>query len=119
MVIPAEKSPKPGDVLRLSHGRKDGTDLTFVLPNAGFHLHVQLEDREKVVPLHLDQIGIIAGDARVLLSYRVVIEYRLMRNERRVCSLYEGPMPEEIPASYRRDLRDEWDDDRWGKVDLS
>lgn len=119
MVIPAEKGPKAGDVIRLSHGRKDGTDLLFVLPNAGFHLHVQLEDREKVVPLHLDQIGIIAGDARVLLSYRVVIEYRLVRNERRVCTLYEGPMPNEIPASYRRDLRDDWDDDKWGQVDLS
>lgn len=117
MVIPAEKSPKPGDVVRLSHGRKDGTDLAFVLPNRGFHLHVQLENREKVVPLHLDQIGILAGDARVLLSYRVVFEYRLVRNERRVCTLYEGPVPVDIPRSYRRDIRDEWDDDLWDKVD--
>ncbi|MBK9259038.1 MAG: DUF2169 domain-containing protein [Polyangiaceae bacterium] len=115
MVIPAEKSPKPGDVVRLSHGRKDGTDLLFVLPNRGFHLHVQLENRERIVPLHLDQIGIIGGEARVLLSYRVVFEYRLVRNERRVCSLYEGAMPEEIPSHYRRDLRDEWEDDLWGK----
>lgn len=115
MVIPAEKSPKPGEVIRLSHGRKDGTDLVFVLPNRGFHLHVQLESRERVVPLHLDQIGIIAGEARVLLSYRTVIEYRLVRHERRVCSLYEGPVPAEIPSHYRRDLRDEWEDDLWGK----
>lgn len=119
MVIPAEKSPKPGDLVRISHGRKDGTDLMFVLPNAGFHLHVQLEDREKVVPLFLDQIGIIAGDARVLLSHRVIIDYRLVRHERRVCSLYEGPVPDEIPAGYRRNLRDEWDDDAWGNAEAS
>jgi hypothetical protein len=117
MVIPAEKTPLPGDMIRLSHGRKDGTDLAFVLPNRGFHLHVQLENRDKIVPLHLDQIGIIAGDARVLLSYRVIIDYRLVRHERRVCTLYEGPVPEELPAHYHRDLRDDWDGDRWGQVE--
>lgn len=119
MVIPAEKSPLPGDLIRLSHGRKDGSDLMFVLPNSGFHLHVQLENREKVVPLHWDQLGIIAGDARVLLSYRVVIEYRLARHERRVCTLYEGPVPVEIPAAYRRDLRDDWDDDVWNQNEVT
>jgi hypothetical protein len=119
MVIPAEKSPQPGDVIRLSHGRKDGSDLLFILPATGFHLHVQLEDRERVVPLHLDQIGIIAGDARVLLSYRVVIDYRLVRHERRVCSLYEGPVPDPIPPRYKRDLRDEWEGDRWGNMENS
>lgn len=117
MVIPAEKGPKAGDLIRLSHGRKDGTDLAFVLPNGGFHLHVQLESREKVVPLHLDQIGIIAGEAKVLLSYRVVVDYRLVRHERRVCTLYEGPMPTEIPAAYHRDLRDDWDDDAWNQME--
>jgi len=115
MVIPAEKAPQPGDFVRLSHGRKDGSDLAFVLPKSGFHVHVQLEAREHVVPLHLDQIGILAGDARVLLSYRVVFEYRLVRHERRSCALYAGPRPEVIPAHYRRELRDEWDDDLWGK----
>jgi hypothetical protein len=119
MVIPAEKSPQPGDVVRVSHGRKDGSDLIFVLPKRGFHLHVQLENREKVVPLFLDQIGIIAGDARVLLSYRVIIDYRLVCHERRVCSLYEGPMPDSIPVEYRRDLRDEWEGDLWGNMENS
>jgi hypothetical protein len=114
-VIPAEKGPKPGDWVRLSHGRKDGNDLAFVLPNRGFHLHVQLETREHVIPLHLDQIGIVAGEARVLLSYRVVFEYRLVRHERRACSLHAGPVPEAIPAHYRRDLGDEWDEGFWGK----
>ena len=118
MVIPAEKSPIPGDLVRLSHGRKNGSDLMFVLPNAGFHLHVQLENREKVVPLHWDQIGIIAGEARVLMAYRVVIEYRLARHERRVCTLYEGPVPAEIPATYRQDLRDDWDDDGWNPNEI-
>lgn len=117
MVIPAEKSPQSGDLIRISHGRKDGSDLAFVLPNRGFHLHVQLENREKAVPLHLDQIGIIAGDARVLLSYRVVIDYHLVRHERRVCSLYEGPPPDPIPPEYRRDLRDEWEGDLWGNLE--
>jgi len=115
MVIPAEKAPKPGDVVRLSHGRKDGSDLSFVLPDRGFHLHVQLESREHVVPLYLDQIGVIAGEARVLLSYRTVVEYRLVRHERRMCALYEGPVPEPIPAHYRRELRDAWDADLWGE----
>lgn len=113
MVIPAEKSPKSGDIVRFSHARKDGSDLVFALPSRGFHLHVQLENREKIVPLVLDQIGIMAGDARLLLSYRVVIEYRLVRHERRVCSLYTGPVPDSIPSEYRRDLTDEWDGDRW------
>lgn len=115
MVIPAEKAPKPGDWVRLTHGRGDGSELAFVLPDKGFHLHVQLETRESVVPLHLDQIGILAGEERVLLSYRVVFEYRVTRHERRVCSLYEGLVPSAIPSHYRRDLRDEWDDDLWGK----
>lgn len=114
-VIPAEKAPARGDWVRLSHGRKDGSDLAFLLVDEGFHLHVQLEDRERVIPLHLDQIGIIAGEARVLLSYRVVFEYRLVKGERRVCSLHEGRAPEVIPAHYRRDLRDEWEEDLWGK----
>lgn len=117
MVIPAEKSPKPGDLIRLSNGRKDGTSLDFVLPRGGFHLHVQLENREKVVPLHLDQIGIIAGEARVLLSYRTVIEYRLVQHERRMCSLYQGPVPDEIPTHYRREFHDEWDQDAWLETD--
>lgn len=119
MVIPAENTPKPGERIRLTHGRKDGTDLVFALPAGGFHLHVQLENRERVVPLCLDQIGIIAGDARVLLSYRVVIDYRLVRHERRICTLHEGAMPDEIPAHYRHEVRDEWDDDVWLKAEVS
>jgi hypothetical protein len=113
MVIEAGKAPRAGDWIRLSHGRRDGGELAFSLPEPEFHLHVQLEDRERLLPLHLDQIGILAGDERVLLSYRVVLEYRLVRRERRVATLHPGPLPDAIPAGYRRDLRDEWDEKWW------
>lgn len=119
MVIPAQNAPKPGERIRLSHGCKDGSDLIFALPKGGFHLHVQLENRETVVPLVLDQIGIIAGEERVLLSYRVVIDYRLVRHERRICTLYEGALPDAIPPHYRRDVRDEWDDENWKQTENS
>jgi hypothetical protein len=109
MVIEASKGPKPGDVLRLTGGRRTGDDLVITLPETAFHLYVQLQDRQHVIPLHLDQIGLLAGEDRLLLSFRTVLEYRTAPGERRVAVLHEGPVPRDIPDGYRRDLRDEWD----------
>jgi hypothetical protein len=112
-VIPAEKAPRPGDAVRVSHGRRDGTDLVFTMPAPSFHVHVQLEEREHVVPLHLDQIGILCGEARVMLSHRVVFEYSVVRGERRRATLHRGPAPASIPAHYGADQRAERETDWW------
>ena len=109
MVISADKAPVPGDYVSLSAGRLDGSALSFLLPDAPLHLHVQLEDKQFVVPLHLDQIGIIAGVGYVLLSHRTVFEYVLRKGQRRHATLYDGPLPDPIPAAYRRDVKAEWD----------
>ncbi len=109
MVIEARKSPLPGDAVRLSRGRRGGEDLAFVLPETPAHVHVQLADREALVPLHLDQIGILGGEDRVLLSYRTVFEYRVVAREKRFATLHPGPLPAEIPARYRKHAPPEWD----------
>lgn len=112
MVIDADKAPKPGDRVLLSHGLRDG-DLAFALPDAAFHVYVQLEDRAFVFPLHLDEIGLVAGEGRVVLGFRVVFEYATKRGERRFAALHEGPAPREIPGDYRIEERDDWDDRWW------
>jgi hypothetical protein len=115
MVMEAKRTPKPGDRVRLSNGRINGDDLSFALPDEPLHAYVQLHDRGHVLPLHLDQIGLIAGEARMLLSYRVLFEYKMTRGEKRFAALYSGPVPQVIPDSYRRPFTDEWDKDWWDK----
>lgn len=117
MILEAGKGPKPGDHVRLSHGRPGGEDLAFTLPEDTYHLHVQLHEREHLVPMVLDQIGILAGQAKIVLGYRAVFEYRTHKGERRSATLHPGPMPLSIPLRYRRSHRDEWDDDWWNKLD--
>jgi hypothetical protein len=107
MIIEAGKGPEPGDRIRLSHGLKDG-DLEFLLPEIALHVHVQLEGREYVFPLHLDQIGLVAGEGRVMLSSRCVFEYRLVKGERRFVTLHEGAAPAGVPANYRVPLPASW-----------
>lgn len=115
MVIDAAKSPRAGDVVRLSRGRRGGGDLTFRLPDRALHVFVQLEKRGFLLPMVLDQIGIVAGAARLLLGWRVVFEYRVVRGERRFVTLHEGAAPRAIPEGYRRRSVDAWDDDaEWG-----
>jgi hypothetical protein len=112
MVIPAEKAPKRGDLIRLSHGLRDG-DLAFLLPPLAAHVHVQLEEREHVFPLYLDQIGLVAGEGRVFFSLRCVFEYRVAKRERRRATLYVGPVPDPIPPSYRVTWKEGWDKGWW------
>ncbi|WP_437971496.1 DUF2169 domain-containing protein [Sorangium sp. So ce260] len=100
MMIDAGGEPKPGDGIRLAHGLRGG-DLAFAMPALRMHVHVQLEDRQYVFPMHLDQIGIIAGEGRVFFSLRCVFEYRIRKEERRTATLYDGAPPAEIPGRYR------------------
>jgi hypothetical protein len=116
MVIEAGKGPRPGDIVRLSNGRLGGEDLVFAMPEDALHLYVQIHDRGHLLPMHLDQIGILAGEATVLFSYRVVFEYRLKKGEKRFAALYAGPVPRAVPPEYARPFQDEWDDDWWDKV---
>jgi hypothetical protein len=99
MILPAGKGPVPGDRVRLSHGLPDG-DLAFTMPELRFHVHVQLEGRGHVFPMHLDQIGLVAGEGRVLFSFRCVFDYRTVPGERRFATVHEGPVPQAIPAGY-------------------
>lgn len=116
MVIEAAKAPRAGDVVRVTHGRRGGHDLWFALPDRPLHLHVQLGDREHVVPMHLDQIGVVCGEAKVLLSHRSVFEYTSRPGEPREVTLYRGPVPADIPPGYRRAAQAGWDRDWWDRV---
>jgi hypothetical protein len=109
MIIEARTGPLPGDRVRLSAGRRDGSDLAFSLPPPLLHLHVQLEDRHHLLPLHLDQIGLLGGEERVMLGYRVVFEYPTRRGEQRFATLHPGDRPAEIPPGYDRRVAAVWD----------
>ncbi|AUX42813.1 uncharacterized protein SOCE26_042470 [Sorangium cellulosum] len=98
MMIEAGGEPRPGDGIRLTHGLRGG-DLAFVMPDLRMHIHVQLEGREYVFPMHLDQIGIVAGEGRVFFSLRCVFEYHVRKEERRTATLHDGPTPAVIPGS--------------------
>jgi hypothetical protein len=113
MVIEPAKAPVAGDVIRLSHGRRGGEDLVVRLPDRAMHVFVQLEKRGWSLPLVLDQIGIGAGEDRLMLGWRVVYEYTLVKGERRWVTLREGPAPRTTPDGYRKPLIDEWDGDWW------
>ncbi|MEO7329885.1 MAG: hypothetical protein ABI193_15005, partial [Minicystis sp.] len=60
-------------------------------------------------PLHLDQIGLLAGEDQVMLGYRVVFEYPTKRGERRFAALYPGDRPAEAPTSYDRRVDEVWE----------
>ncbi len=101
-----------GDLVSIGCARPGG-DLAFQLPDLEFHVHVQLEHKHCLFPLHLDQI-IVFGDEgegeRVLLSYRVCFRYRVVATERRATTLREGPAPDSLPRSYpiRFDRTEPW-----------
>ncbi|MFO0759237.1 MAG: DUF2169 domain-containing protein [Byssovorax sp.] len=109
MIIEAGKGPEPGDRIRLSHGMRDG-DLEFLMPSIPLHVHVQLESRHYLFPLHLDQVGLVGGEGRVMFSHRCVFEYRLVKRERRIATLHTGPLPEAMPEGYPVALASAWDD---------
>ena len=99
MIIPPAQSPKPGELIEVTNVRPSGP-IRFTMPDLAMHAHVQLEDRQYVFPLHLDQIGILAEESRVFLSFRVAFKYRIVPRERRRTTLRRGPAPAEIPADY-------------------
>lgn len=99
MIIEPAMAPKPGDVFEATHMTPEGP-LRFEMPDDQLHVHVQLEDRSYVFPLHVDQIGIMADDRRVFISHRVVFKYRMVRFERRQATLHAGALPEPVPEAY-------------------
>ena len=98
--VPPAQTPRPGETIEVTNVRPSGA-LRFVMPDMAMHAHVQLEDRQFVFPLHLDQIGILAEENRVFLSFRVAFTYRIVPLERRRVTLWRGPAPAEIPERYR------------------
>ena len=99
MVIPARDAPQAGDTVSLFHLGSDH-GLRFRLPGLSLHTHVRLAQRHGLVPMHLDQIGIVADEARVVLSFRGVFRYRLRKQERRRATLHVGPAPACVPPAY-------------------
>ena len=93
-----------GDEVAISHLTPTGP-LAFRLPDRSFHLHVQLEDRHHLVPLHLEAVGILGDERRVFLTWRACFRYRLVPMERRAVELHAGPVPERVPGHYQV----EWD----------
>lgn len=106
MIIPPAAAPLPGDEVVVTHVVPEG-ELRFGLPDTELHAHVQLGERHSLFPLHLDGIGILVGERRVFLSYRVVYRYRMVRMERRMATLYAGPLPAGVPNSYVRNWEEE------------
>jgi hypothetical protein len=64
------------------------------MPELAFHARVELESRRYDFPLHLDQIAVVLDERRVVLGYRVVFKYRLVKGERRRTMLRAGAVPE-------------------------
>ena len=101
MIMPPGEEPRPGEWIEVAYARPGG-HLRFAMPVLAYHVHVQLEDRNYVFPLHVDQIGILTDELRVFFSLRAVFTYRLVKLERRLATLYAGPAPTSIPAEYAR-----------------
>jgi len=105
MILRPDQTPGAGETVEVTHVRPDG-GLKFSMPDVALHAHVQLEDRNHLFPLHLDQIGILAEEESVFLSYRVTFRYRFTAMERRRTTLHAGELPAELPAHYPRS----WDE---------
>lgn len=99
LIIPPAQAPKGGDLVEVTNVHPGGP-LRFALPDLALHVHVQLEERSYVCPLHLDQIAVLTDDAKVFLSYRVGFKYRLVPHDRRRTTLHPGAVPESVPADY-------------------
>ncbi len=101
MITPPGEEPRPGEWIEVTYARP-GDHLRFAMPELAYHVHVQLEERSYLFPLHLDQIGILADELRVFFSLRTVFTYRLVPLERRLATLHAGPAPGGVPADYVR-----------------
>jgi hypothetical protein len=99
MILEPGVEPRPGEWIEITYARSEGS-LRFPMPDLAYHVHVQLEDRSYLFPLHLDQIGILVDELRAFFSLRTVFTYRLVPLERRLATLYPGSAPGEVPADY-------------------
>jgi len=95
--------PSAGEEICVSGVRPGGEDLVFRLPDLAFHVYVQLAERAYVFPAHLDTLLVLAEEARVVLGYRCVFNYRMVPLERRAVVLSTGPAPAAPPAAYQID----------------
>ena len=86
MIIPPARTPRPGELIEVTAVRPTGS-LRFTMPAVRLRVEVKLEDRSYLFPLHLDQIGILAEEQRVFLSYRVAFKYRIVPMELRRTTL--------------------------------
>lgn len=94
MILPPAETPRAGEIVEITHASPQGA-LRFAMPALAFHARVTLEDRGYDFPLHLDQIAVLTEEKRVVLGYRVVFKYRLVKRERRRVELRPGAAPEE------------------------
>jgi hypothetical protein len=99
MIIPPADGPRAGDVVEFTNVSPVGP-IRFRFPDLTLHAHVQLENRNYLFPLHLDQLGLLTEKSRVFLSYRVAFTYRFAALERRRVTLRAGPAPAAVPADY-------------------
>lgn len=93
MILAPSDTPRHGEIFEITHASPEGA-LRFQMPEREFHAQVTLEDRRYAFPLHLDQIAVFLEEQRVMLGYRVVFKYRLVKRERRSVTLREGAVPE-------------------------
>lgn len=100
MILAPSDTPRHGEVVEVTHASPTGA-LRFAMPELAFHARVELEDRRYDFPLHLDQIAILLDEPRVVLGYRVVFKYRLVKGERRRTTLREGAVPDGGSGSSR------------------
>jgi hypothetical protein len=99
MIIPPGCGPRPGEIIFITNVLPDG-DLSFTMPDLSQHVHVRLENRDRIYPLHVDQIGIMPDLRALFFSCRVVFRYPFVRFDRRRTTLYAGVPPLQLPDSY-------------------
>lgn len=93
MILEPANTPQPGELIEVTHASPHGP-LQFLLPEQAFHVQVRLEERSYLFPLHLDLIAVLLDEQRVVLGYRVVFKYRLVKGDRRSVTLHTAPIPE-------------------------
>lgn len=97
MVLAPANTPQPGEFVQVTHASPHGP-LQFTMPDLSFHVEVRLENRRYHFPLHLDLIAVLLDEQRIVLGYRVVFKYRLVKGDRRSVTLHPGPVPEAASA---------------------
>lgn len=90
MIVPPNRTPQAGELIEVTAVRPTGS-LRFRMPAVQLQVEVALEDRIYHFPLHLDQIGILAEEQRVFLSYRVAYKYPIVPMELRRTTLRHAP----------------------------